>query len=204
MQLARRVNSSIGALLLDPPDLRLETALNLLHLASQMDLGLHGPEAIKLVTAADALLPDMPAELRARAALLRARAAIAANSPEEAGQWAEEALSVAKQHRYPIFYGMAVALKGEVEVRRRTFKTALPLLEDATQRLQRTKAARTEENVRALISLGTTRFQLGLADRAHRAYKRALDLATRLRLQGLRGKALVGLGLVAWTRRQLD
>lgn len=32
--LARRVNSSIGALLVDPADLRLETALNLLHLAS--------------------------------------------------------------------------------------------------------------------------------------------------------------------------
>jgi tetratricopeptide (TPR) repeat protein len=169
-----------------------------------MDLATQGADALKLVAAADALLPDMPAELRARAALLRARAAIAANALDDAATWAEEALGVSRHHRFPIFQGMGLALKGEVEVRRRMFKSALPLLDDATGRLQRAKAARTEENVRALISLGTTRFMLGLPDRAQRAYRRALELSTRLRLQGLRGKALMGMGLVAWTRRQLD
>ncbi len=202
--LSRRVNTSIGALLLDPADLRRETALNLLHLAAQMDLSTHGADAVHLVTAADALLPDMPAEFRARGALLRARAAIATNALDEATTWADQALAVARQHRLAVFHGMALALKGEVEVRRRTYKAALPLLEEATEKLQRTKAARTEENVRALISLGTTRDLLGQTDRAHRAYRRALDLSTRLRLQGLRGKALTGLGLVARARRQLD
>ncbi len=204
ISLSRRVNSSIAGLLLDPADLRLETALNLLHLASQMDLMTQGAEAIKLVEAASALLPDMPAELRARSALLRARAAIATNAVDEATKWADQALAVARQHRFAIFHGMALALKGEVEVRRRTYKTALPLLEEATERLQRTKAARTEENIRALISLGTTRDLLGQTDRAHRAYRRALDLSTRLRLQALRGKALTGLGMVARARGQLD
>ncbi len=202
--LSRRVSSSIAGLLLDPADLRRETALNLLLLASQMDLMTQGTEAIKLVDAATALLPDMPAEFRARAMLLRARAAIATNALDEAATLAEQALDVARQHRFEIFHGMALALKGEVEVRRRTYKTALPLLEEATERLQRTKAARTEENVRALISLGTTRDLLGQKDRAYRAYKRALELSTRIGLHGLRGKALTGLGLVAWSRRQLD
>lgn len=202
--LTRRVNSSIGSLLFDPADLRRETALNLLHLASRMDLASQATEALKLADAADALLPDMPAELRVRSALMRARAAIASNALDEAAQWADQALAVARQHRFAIFLGMALALKGEVEVRKRTYKTALPLLEEATEKLQRTKAARTEENVRALISLGTTRAQLGQIDRAHRAFKRAQELSTRLQLPGLRGKALTGLGLVAWTRGQLD
>ncbi len=202
--LSRRVNTSIGALLLDPADLRRETALNLLHLASQMDLSTHAADAVQLVTAADALLPDMPAEFRARAALLRARAAVATNALDEAAKWADQALAVARQHRFEVFHGMALALKGEVEVRRRVYRTALPLLEEATEKLQRTKAARTEENVRALISLGTTRDLLGQHDRAHRAYRRALDLSTRLRLHALRGKALTGLGMVARARRQPD
>jgi tetratricopeptide (TPR) repeat protein len=204
VSLARRVDSSIGALLLDPADLRRETALNLLHLASQMDLASQGMDALKLADAADALLPDMPAELRARSALLRARAAIGSNALEEAARWADQALATAKQHRYAVFHAMALALKGEVEVRRRTYRNALPMLEEATEKMQRTKAARTEENVRALISLGTTRAQLGQVDRAHRAFRRALELSTRLRVFGLRGKALTGLGLVAWTRKQLD
>jgi tetratricopeptide (TPR) repeat protein len=202
--LARRVNSSIGALLLDSTDLRLETAVNLLHLASHMDSAVHGAEASQLVDAAQALLPDMPADVRIRGGLLRARVAISTMRLDDAARLAEESQSLAKRHRYPNLMGMALALRGEVEVRRRAFKAALPLLEEATATMQRTKAARTEENVRALISLGTTRAQLGQVDRAQRAFKRALELSSRVRMHGLRGKALTGLGLVAWTRRQLD
>lgn len=202
--LSRRVNSSIGGLLLDPADLRHETALNLLHLASQMDPMTQGAEAIKLVDAAAALLPDMPAELRTRSALLHARAAIASNALDDAARWVDQAVTVARQHRFAIFHGMALALKGEVEVRRRTYKSALPLLEEATEKLRQAKASRTEENIRALISLGTTRDVLGQSDRAHRAFRRAMELSTRLGLHGLRGKALTGLALVAWGRRQLD
>ncbi|MDR7418583.1 MAG: tetratricopeptide repeat protein [Armatimonadota bacterium] len=204
LSLARRVNSSVGALLLDSSGLRLETTLNLLHLASQMDPHAQGAEAAKLVDAAQALLPDMPADLRIRAALVRSRVAIHAMQYDEAARWADEAQALAKRHRFANLLGMALALRGEVEVRNRKFAAALPLLEEAAAVMQRSKSARTDENVRALISLGTTRAQLGQVDRAQRAFKRALELSTRLRLDALRGKALTGLGLVAWTRRQLD
>lgn len=202
--LARRVNSSVGALLLAPEHLRLETALNLLHLAGQMDLATSGADAVKLIDAAVALLPDMPSEMRARAGLLRGRTAASADQLDEAIRSAEEVETLAKRHRLATLHGMALALRGEIEVRRRAFKAALPILEEATTLLQRAKAARTEENVRALISLGATRTHLGQVERAQRAYRRALELATRLQMHALRGKALVGLGLVAWTRRQLD
>jgi tetratricopeptide (TPR) repeat protein len=202
--LAHRVNSSVGALLLPPDHLRLETALNLLQLAGQMDVAAAGTDAVKLVDAAEALLPDMPPEMRARASLLRGRTAASADRLDDAIRWAEEAQTLARKHRLATLHGMALALGGEIEVRRRAFNAALPLLEEATVLLQRTKAARTEESVRALISLGATRTHLGHVERAQRAYRRALELATRLRLHALRGKSLVGLGLVAWARRQLD
>ncbi len=204
ISLARRVNNSVGSLLMDPPELRLETALNLLHLAAQMDLATRGPEAVQLVATAEALLPDMPAELRVRASLLRARAAIARNQLEEATRWADEAVTKARRHRLEGRLGMALAIRGEVEVARHTYKAALPLLEEATSTMHRAKAGRTEENVRALISLGTTRAQLGEMNGARRAYLRALELATRLMIPLSRGKALMGLGLVEWTRRHFD
>ncbi len=204
LSLARRVNSSVGSLLMDPPELRLETALNLLHLAAQMDLATRGTEAVQLTATAEALLPDMPVDLRVRAALLRARAAIARNRLEDATRSADEAMAMARRYRLASRLGMALALKGEVEVRRRTYTAALPLLEEATSTMQRMKAARTEENVRALISLGTARIQLEQITSAQRAYRRALQLATRLRLHALRGKALTGLALVESTRRHLD
>lgn len=204
ISLARRVNSTVGALLLDSASLRRETALNLLHLASQMDLAAHGSEALQLLASAEVLLPDVPADLRAKAALLRTRVAIARNHLDEAMQWADAAVREASRHRHTSLLGMALALKGLVELRRGTYKAALPLLEEATATLQRSKAARTEENVRALLSLGTAYFQLGQSTRARRACRRALEISTRLGMHMLEGRALTGLGLVAWKHRHLD
>jgi tetratricopeptide (TPR) repeat protein len=202
--LARRVNSSVGSLLLDPASLRHETAVNLLHIASQMDLSTQRADAIKLIDAARAALPDMPPNLSARAALLRTRAALAGGLLDDAATCGDEALALARRHKLSGLHGMALVLKGEIDLLRGNAKAALPLLEGGTTLLQRMKAARTEENIRGLISLGTVRFQMGQPDRAQRAYRRALEVATRLKIQGLRGKALTGMGLVAWTRRQFE
>lgn len=204
VELAQRLNSSVAALLMDPQNLRLETALNLLQLASQMDLAARGKDTGKLIAAAEAVLPDMPVDMRIRATMLRARIAIAANQLDDAARLAGDAVAMARRQKRPNRIGMALALKGEVEVRRRTYTIALPLLEEAASIMRRSKEARTEENLRALISLGTTRWHLGKIGGARRAYQRVLDLATRLELHLLRGKALTGLGLVEWARRRLD
>ena len=59
--LARRLDTSVASLLMDPAELRRETALNLLRLATAMDLAAQGSEAVQVTAAAEALLPDMPA-----------------------------------------------------------------------------------------------------------------------------------------------
>ncbi len=202
--LAERVNSSVASLLMDPPDLRLETAFNLLHIAMSMDLDTRGPEAARYIDVAEVILPDLPVELRIRGALLRARIAIAGHQLGDAVRWAEEATDMARRHRLSHRLGMALALKGEVEVRRRTYAAAAPLLEHAVSLMMRARSGRTEENVRALISLGTTYMQLGRTDAARRTYKRAEELATRVSLHALRGKALSGLGMAEWARRRFD
>lgn len=202
--LSRRLGTSVASLLMDPTELRRETALNLLRLASDMDLSAHGAEAVQITAAAEALLPDMPAEIMVRAALVRTHASIAGDRLDEAAQWADEAVAAAGRHRLGSAVGMALAFKGLIEVRRGNYARALPILEKAVEILRRTKTTRTEENVRALLSLGAARFYLGHLDRSQRAYRRALQLATRLRLQGLRGRALTGLGHVERARGRHD
>lgn len=201
--LASRLGTSVASLLMDPADLRRETALNLLRLAAQLTTQDHGAEAIQLTAAAEALLPDMPADLAVRAALVRAYVAIAAGHLDEAGRWADNAAAAACRHRLGSAAGMAVAVKGLIEVRRGMYERAVPALEQAVDILRRTKASRTPETVRALLSLGASRFYLGQIDHAQRAYRRALELSTRLRLHSLRGRALTGLGLVERARGRL-
>ncbi|MBI3998610.1 MAG: tetratricopeptide repeat protein [Armatimonadetes bacterium] len=204
VSLARRTRASVASLLLDPAELKLETAMNLLHLAAQQDPLAHGAEALQLTAAAEALLPDMPADLLVRAALIRARVAMWANRLDEGTRWADEAVAVATRHRLGGAVGRALGLKGTVEVWRGMFRDAVPTLEKAVEVMRRTKTARTEENVWALLSLGTARFRAGEIDRAQRAYRRALDVASRLRTEKLQGRALMGLGMVEWTRQRLD
>jgi tetratricopeptide (TPR) repeat protein len=202
--LARRTHTSMASLLLEREDLRLETALNLLHLAWEMDPVGRGQEAVRLAAAAEALLPDMPAELRVCALLVRARAAMAAGRMGEAARRADDAAALANRHRLGIALGQALAVKGIVEERRGAFEQAVPILEKAVELMRRTRSARTVESVRALLTLGAALAGRGRFVRARRAYRRALELAERLRAPGLRGRALTGLGLVEWSHRRLD
>jgi tetratricopeptide (TPR) repeat protein/DNA-binding XRE family transcriptional regulator len=202
--LSRRVQSSIGALLLDPDGLRRETALNLLHLAGLLDPSTRGPEVVTLLDAAHALVPAPSIDTRLRALLLRARAALGSGALADAVRWTDEAAALGRRHRLVHLHGMALAMRGEVEVRRGAWAAAAPLLDGAAAAMQRAKAARTEENIHALILLGTTRAHLGQVERAQRAYRRAAELATRLHLHRARGRALVGLGLLHRHRRRLD
>jgi tetratricopeptide (TPR) repeat protein len=204
MTLARRLGTSVASLLMDGPELRIETALTLLRLAATMDLRAHGKKAVQLVAAAQALLPDTPAELAIRAALVRAHVAIAGDRLDEAAQWADEAAAVASRQRLASLLGMALGCRGLVEVRRGRYAHALPTLEKAVETLRDARAVRTEENVRALLSLGAAQFYLGHLDRARRSYRRAADLAARLLLHGLRGRALTGLAQIERARARPD
>lgn len=202
--LARRLHASVASLLLDPADLRVETALNLLHLAWAMDPVSRGKSVIQLTATAEGLLPDMPADLRVRVALIRARVAMAASRMDEAARWTDEAAAIARRQRLSSALGRALAIKGILEERRGAFQAAVPVLERAIEILRKTKSIRSEEGVWALLSLGVARARTGEVGHARRAYRRALELATRLRLSMLCGRALTGLGMMEWARQRLD
>lgn len=202
--LARRMRTSVGSLLFDPADLRLETALNLLHLAAGLDPATGGAEALRLAAAAEQVLAPLPPALQAQAWLVRARVLLAQHQSDEAVRVIDDVVALAARQRLDGIGGRALALKGLAAVLRGETSAAIPALEQAVEVMRRGKTARTEEHVRALIALGGAYADAGQLERSRRAYRRAMELATRLRARRLRGHALWGLGVVAWSRRHAD
>jgi tetratricopeptide (TPR) repeat protein len=202
--LSKRTRVSVASLLFESAELRLETAFNLLQLAWDMDPVSHGAEAARLSSASEALLPDMPAEMRVRATLIRARAAMAANSMNEAAKLTQDAAARARRGELASALGMALCLKGIVEERRGDFKRAVVTLAQAIEVMRRAKSIRTEEGVWALLSLGAARLRMNQGRRAQRAYRRALYFTDRLDMPRLQGRALTGLGLIEWNGGRLD
>jgi tetratricopeptide (TPR) repeat protein len=202
--LARRTHTSVASLLLDPADLRLETARNLLHLAWVMDMTRHSADVPQLVDSAELLLPDMPAELRVQAKLVRARAAMATGAMDDAAGLADEAIVLVREQHLDDALGRALTVRGIVDERRGAYPAAAATLEDALDAMRRSKSVDTEEGVWAYLSLGVARWRMNQNDEAERAYREALALKASAELPRMQGRALTGLGLLAWTRGQLD
>ena len=204
VSLARRTRTSVSSLLLDQTELKRETAVNLLRLADRMDPVSQGPHVVQFLTTAEALQPDMPPELAVQAALTRAHTTMLAGRLDDATRWAGAAAAIAARHRLGAADARALAFKGMIAVRRGSYAAGIPILERAVEKMRRAKIARSEECIWALLSLGAARFYLREANSARRAYQRALELSTRLRMERLRGRALEGLGLAEWRRQRLD
>ena len=202
--LSRRARVSVASLLFDTAELRLETAFNLIQLAWDMDPISQGGEAVRFSATAEAMLPDMPAELRVRTTLTRARAAMAANRLDEAARLAQDAAGRARRSQLASALGLALCVKGIVEERRGVFQRAVVTLERAIDLMRRAKSIRTEEGVWALLSLGAARLRMNEVSRAQRAYRRAQYFAERLDMPRLHGRALTGLGLIEWAAGRLD
>lgn len=202
--LSARTRVSVASLLFEGPQLRLETAYNLIQLAWDMDPASHGAEALRFVATAETLLPDLPADVRVRTMLIRARVAMAASKMAEATRLARDATELARRTRLGSAQGMALCIKGIVEERQGTFQRAVATLQQAIELLRRAKAIRTEEGVWALLSLGGARLRMNQLKRAQHAYRRAQYLAERLDMPRLHGRALTGLGLIEWGAGRLD
>lgn len=201
---AQRTRTSVGTLLLDGEDLRRETAFNLLELAWMTDPAARGADALHLVTAAELVAPDLPAEVRVRAGLVRARIATIAGRLDEAGRYADEAVALAERQQLPGALGAALAVRGAIHERRGEYGPAVETLERALDVMRRSKTLESEEGVWALLSLAVARWRRGELEASGAANRRALAIATDLQLPRLRGRALNNLGLLAWNRGQLD
>ena len=201
---ARRMRASVGALLFDGDDLRIETAGNLLHLAWTADYDARAADILHLVTAAELVAPDLPADLRVQAELVRARVAMATGQLDEAARCADEAIARAEHQQLLGPLGTALTVRGGVHVRRGEYGPAAAVLERAIEVMRRAKTLESEDGVRALLSLGVARWRMGDLDASEAAHRQALAIATRLDLPRLRGRALNNLGLLAWNRGELD
>ncbi|MDR7419783.1 MAG: tetratricopeptide repeat protein [Armatimonadota bacterium] len=204
LELAQRTGTSVASLLLDPTDLRVETAFNLLHLAWTMDPAQHSGQAQDLVTTAERLVPDMPAAWRVRALLVRARAAMAVGDMAHAVTLAGDAVDLASRSGLDSDLARALTVKGIVDGRRGAFSAGTMALQQAIETMRRKRSLGSEEGIWASLSLGAIMWQVNETDSAEAAYRQALELATAEQMPRMQGRALTGLGLVAQSRQQLD
>ncbi|MDQ7829400.1 MAG: tetratricopeptide repeat protein [Armatimonadota bacterium] len=200
--LAGRLCTSVAGLVLDGPALRLDTALSLALLArSAVDAD---PKLARaLLETVDRLVPDLPVPVRLDVAVITARAALAEERLDEAEraltqvvQQAETAQALAPQAR-------ALALLGRIALIRRRFDQAAGHLTRAVALFRKADALRSEGGIEALIWLGSAAVKVGRPRFARRTYEHALRLARRLKLVGLQGQALLGLGYLAWAAGDL-
>ncbi len=202
--LAQRTHTSLAALLLDPAGLRLDVARSLLDLARTMDPARRGADVLQLVGSAEILVPDMPAEMRVRAMLVRSRVAMAADRLGDAARLADEAVALARRQDLAGALGAALTVRGTIDGRRGEFSAAAATLEQALDVMRRGRSVDSEDGVRAFLSLAAARLQTDQIEAAQSAYQQALEIATAVGLPMLRGRALTGLGMVEWKQQQLD
>ncbi|MDR7428232.1 MAG: tetratricopeptide repeat protein [Armatimonadota bacterium] len=194
--LARRTGTSVAGLLMDPPDLRLDTALSMIALAR--DAVWRQPKWAERVSRfAEEVAPGLPLWARAEAAIVRGIAATLDNRLPEAERWAREAQSLAKKAGFGPGEAQALALLGDVALLRRDYARSFDLLSQAVARHRETGSLRSAPGVKALIWLAAAALRVGRTRFARRCCTRARLLAVRLNLGVLEGQALWGLGYIA-------
>jgi len=196
LTLARRLGTSVDALLGSEGHLPEQAAANLLALSSdamrkrRTDLAanLHGAarfiaetysleEALREVTLQEALL-----------ALERRDFALAARK-------INESLEQCAQAKDRWRSGRALALRGRLQLVQRELPEAVNTLQQALATLRQAKASRDPARSDALISLGTALAYLGKHDLALKQYAEAADAQATRQDPVLRGRALWGMGL---------
>jgi len=194
--LARRAGTSVAGLLMDPPDLRLDTALSMVALSR--DAVWRQPQWAERVSRfVEELAPDLPLWARAEAAVVCGIAATLDNRLTEAERYAREAQSLAHKAGFGPGEAQALALLGDVALLRRDYALSFDLLSRAVALHRQTGSLRSEPGVKALIWLGAAAVRVGRTRFARRCYTRARLLAARLNLGVLEGQALWGLGYIA-------
>ncbi len=200
--LARRSGASVGSLLLESADLRLDTALSILSVASST-VWRRPAWARGLLQTVGELLPDMPLWIRSETSFLRGVTFAAENHLKEAEAHAEEARVAAQKAKFAPGLARATALAGHVSLLRRDYPKAMAQLTDAVAGFRASGSLRSEFGVRTLLWLGTTSIHAGRVRYARGVYEKSRRLAARLHLRALEGRALWGLGHQAWVEGDL-
>lgn len=196
--LARRTSTSVASLLLDSAGLRLDTALSVISVARGAVLS--RPAWVRnVISTVEELVPDTPLWLKAEILTIRALASAAENRLKEAERHAQQARRCAEQAGFGPGKAQALAILGHVALVRREFAEAFRLLREAVAQYRESGALRSESGIRTLIWLGTASVKVDRNRYARRIYEKARTLASRLNIQGLEGRALWGLGHLAWT-----
>lgn len=203
--LARRLGTSVDALLGSEGKLPDQAATNLLALSAQAMRERRMGLAAGLLRAARFVAESYNLEESVREVILQeVQLALEQRDYELTAEKISEGLqkSVAAQDRWRT--GRALVLLGRLQLVRRELHDAVKTLEQALAALRQAKASRDPARPEALITLGTALAYLGKHDLAMKRYAEAADTQAAQQNPVLKGRALWGLGLAYRRLGDLD
>lgn len=199
--LARRLGTSVDALLGSEGHLPEQAAVSSLALSAQMLRERRVDLAANLLRAARFVAESYSLEEPLREVILQeVQLALERRDYELAAQKISDGLQQCAAAKDPWRTGRALALLGRLQLVRRELHEAVKTLEQALAALRQAKASRDPARTDALISLGTALVYLGKHDLAMKRYAEASDAQATRHDPVLQGRALWGLGL---THRRL-
>ncbi len=203
--LARRLGTSVDALLGSEGHLPDQAATNLLALSTQA-IRQHRIELTAgLLRAARFVTESYGLDEPFRELLLQeAHLALERRDYEPAGPKITESFQRCVSAKDHWRTGRALVLLGRLHLVRRQLRDAITSFEQALEELRRAKASRDPARSEALIALGTALVYLGNPDLAVRRYVEAVEAQPTRRDPVLRGRALWGLGLAYRRLGDLD
>ncbi len=191
--IADRLQTSLGQLLLDEPQLIRETALNLLTLA-RLTAAQGTDEPTEPLLDAAAALAGSSDDLYVELLLARGDIAVMQGRPRDADRWFREALAQAKKRRQRLAEPRTMMRLAGLAYQNGDLGHARTDIEDALAAFRTTRTLRTLDGCDAMILHGSILVRQGKPSRALRVLEDAVRTAEREGLDSALGRAYGGIG----------
>lgn len=192
--LADRLQTSLGLLLLETPQLPRETALNLFTLARTMAEA--APADAERLLAAGEVLAAGADDLGADLLLTRADIALVQGKMKDAERFCEEALAWARKRHLGAYEPRALARLAAIALHQGTAAAARERLEAALSEFRATRTLRSVEGCETMLAYGDILSQQGKTARALRLLEEVVQVAQRQELPLILGRAHAAIGRV--------
>lgn len=192
--LASRLQTSLGLLLLETPQLPRETALNLLELA-RANAPAHAASTDRLLSAVEVLSEDVD-DLRGELLMTRGDIALIQGRPKDAERAFADVLTHSRKRHLPSFEPRATARIAHLALARHEDDHGQAHLEEALKQFRATHTLRSVDGCDALLAYGELLSRQGRTARAQRVLEEVAQVAQRQDLPLTLGRAQLGVARI--------
>src|SRR2546430_14872264 len=192
--LASRLQSSLTLLLLEPPQLPRETALNLLELA-RASAPANAAKTDRLLATVEALSEDAN-DLRAELLLTRGDIAVVQGRPRDAERAFSDALARSRKNELRPYEPRALSRMAHLAFARHEEDAGRERLENALAQFRSTRTLRSAEGCKALLTYGELMSRQSRTARAHRILLEVAQPPHRQDPTLILGRAQLGLARI--------